>query len=69
MISVSYKQNLIRVFFVYSPYDFLELKAPDVDWVIFVSKLGFNIFSDQSGVLALGGITSLRLNVYNIFSK
>jgi hypothetical protein len=69
LISVSYRGNLIRAFYVHAPHEFIEIKQPEHEWFIFVSKLGFNVLSDGSGVFAIGGKNTPALTIYNLHTK
>lgn len=69
LISASYRGNLIRVFYVYVPCEFMEIKQPEHEWFIFVSKLGFNVLSDISGIFAIGGKSTHSLSIFNLHTK
>jgi hypothetical protein len=66
---VSFKTTHIRVFYVDNPNDYLELPQPEINWFIFVSKLGYNVLSDRTGLLALGGMNSPALSIFNLITK
>jgi hypothetical protein len=54
---------------VYAPHECIEIRQPEHEWFIFVSKLGLNVLSDGSGIFAVGGKSTPALSIFNLHTK